>query len=95
MFCAFSRLTFTNKYLNTLATACFAVYIIHMHPWMAEWAFEKFFGVKSADDHVFLVLVLVVPMITYIVCFILEQVRELIFRTCTGVARKFLAAGNK
>lgn len=75
LFCAFSRMTFSNKWINTLATACFAVYIIHIHPWIGGWAFEDLLGMKDISDGWFMIYLFVVPCITYLGCFLLEQIR--------------------
>jgi len=80
LFCAFSRLNFTNKYINLLATSCFAVYIIHIHPWINGWTFEDWMGLRNIEDKRFLLCLAIVPVITYLGCFLLDQIRLQTYR---------------
>lgn len=80
LFCAFSRLRFANRFVNTMATACFAVYIIHFHPWTGKWTYESLLGIESATDAWFLFYLFVVPMLTFFCCFILEQLRIVLYK---------------
>lgn len=75
LFCSFSRLNFANKYINLLATSCFVVYVIHMHNWIGSWIFNNFFGLRNLDDHWFLLSIPIIPVVTYLGCFMLEQAR--------------------
>lgn len=85
LFCAFARLEFTNRLVNTMATVCFAVYIIHIHPWIGGWTFENLIGLKNVTDSWFLFYLLVVPVITYLCCFILEQARLSLYKLITMI----------
>lgn len=80
LFCAFSRLNFHNRYINLAATACFAVYIIHIHPWTGSWVFESILGLEDVSDGLFLLDLLIVPVLTYLCCLVMEQARVLISR---------------
>ncbi len=75
LFCAFSRLEFKNKYINALASTCFACYIIHIHPWIGSWTFEDWLGLKNIEDKWFLLCLVIIPVLTYLGCFLLEQIR--------------------
>lgn len=80
LFCMFSKLNFQNKYVNILASASFAVYILHIHPWIGGWFFEDFMGMDRLTDGWFISALLIVPVITYLACFALERLRKSLFR---------------
>lgn len=84
LFCAFSRLSFHNGYINLLATACFGAYILHIHPWTGQWLFESFIGLDGMSDVWFLLMIPVIPIIVYLCCFLLEETRILIFKMTGG-----------
>lgn len=95
LLCAFSRLMFKNKFVNTLASVCFAVYIIHMHPWFGSWTFEKMIGLKSVSDRTFIAAIYIVPIITYLGCFVLEYARANILKRLIITPRNFKKCRSK
>ena len=81
LFCSFSRLNFKNNFINLLASVSFSVYVIHIHPWTDSWIFENVLGLRKLEDGWFILALFIVPVIVYIGCFILEQMRVIIFKT--------------
>lgn len=81
LFCSFSRLNFKNKIINLLASVSFSVYVIHIHPWTGSWLFENVLGLRKLEDGWFLLALFIVPVIIYLGCFILDQIRVIIFNT--------------
>lgn len=97
LFCAFSRLSFRNRYINLSATACFAVYVIHFHPWTGQWVFENLIGLESLGDLQFMLAIFSVPLFAYLCCFVLEETRILIFKMagrCLAMVRALIQQQN-
>jgi hypothetical protein len=89
LFLFFSKLDFTSKTINWLASFCLAVFVIHCHPWASEWFYQDYLGGGTLHDCKFLAFVFIVPIPTYLICVLLEHTRRL----CVEILKK-LSLGN-
>ncbi|WP_418210482.1 acyltransferase family protein [Bacteroides zhangwenhongii] len=80
LFCGFSRLNFDSYTVNYIAKFCFSVYLIHAHPWCFSWFYNKILGMNNISDGNFFIALTVVPILTYVVCIIVESVRTQLYR---------------
>lgn len=65
LFLAFSKLSFSSKVLNWMASSCFAIYLIHMHPTIKEIGYRSYTrGLYELDffSHVLILLVLIIAV---------------------------------
>jgi hypothetical protein len=80
LFMFFSKLNFTSRTINWLATFCLATYVIHLHPWTWEWYFQTFLRGNDIHGIAYLLFIFIVPFLTFAACVILEFIRRTIFR---------------
>lgn len=80
LFCSFSRLHFDSHIVNYIAKFCFSVYLIHSHPWCFSWFYNRILGMKNITDDGFCIALIVVPILTYVVCIIIESVRMQLYQ---------------
>ena len=73
---AFSRIQFQSKFVNWLATSCFAVYIIHFNPFVFPffksgvwWMADRFGGI------LFVLGSMVWLMVVFFLCVLVDQLR--------------------
>lgn len=84
---AFTKIKFTSKAVNKLAQSCFAVYIIHFNPLVFPY-FQKGVMLIAAmfDDISYTIVVLLYFAFVYLVCSVIDWVRQLswlmIVRVC-------------
>lgn len=75
LFLFFQQLRFTSKIINALAAPCFAVYVIHINPIIFKPLFEDVFDVKSYNGMSYIACHILLPVVIYIVCAVLEIIR--------------------
>ena len=68
-----------------MASFCLAIYVIHFHPWTHNWFFHEFLKGNQFNGWTFILFILLVPLITFILCTILESLRILIFRAFESI----------
>lgn len=74
LFISFTKISFHSNWINKLAKPCLAVYLIHLHPLL--WSFFcVLIGVKDFHGLSFLLLLFWLPIIIYLACFIIENIR--------------------
>jgi surface polysaccharide O-acyltransferase-like enzyme len=83
LFLFFSKLNFTNKIINWLATFCLATYVIHLHPWMFRPLYKNFLGGGAITGPEFVLFMIIMPFVTFAACIILESTRRFVFKSVT------------
>lgn len=79
LFSLFVNMDFTNKFVNTVASATFGVYIIHNNGYMRGIIYEQIFTVSSVPSSLKLILYFIgISTIIFVVC------------VCVDLARKYL-----
>ena len=78
IFLAFKNMTFHSTLVNNIAKPCLAVYLIHLHPCI--WSgFCEAIGVSCFHGYRYLLLICVLPIVVYIACAIIENIRTSLF----------------
>ena len=77
----FTRLNFSSKIINYIATSCFAVYLLHMHFCvsgyyidMAKYIFNNFSGC------IYLLAIVILFILVFVVSIIIDRIRILCFK---------------
>ena len=78
LFFVFKNMHFSSSWVNSLAKPCLAVYLIHFHPCI--WHnFCEVIGTSSVHGWKYLILIILLPIIIYLICGIIEFIRVLLF----------------
>lgn len=88
LFLFFSRLQVRSGVVNRAALCCLAVYVIHFHPWTYNWFFNGVLAKNSVQGWSFLLFLLVVPIGTFLACWLLEELRRPLFALVGRLWRK-------
>ena len=76
----FSKLDFTYKWINMLAAPCLAVYVIHFNPLFFTTIFNNTLHVPEQKGMMYVLYLLIVPVIIYITCAVVETIRKQLFK---------------
>lgn len=79
LFMFFSKINLNNKFINYMASFCLAIYIIHLHPWTFNWFYQDFMGGNRITGWNYLLFIISMPLLTFLLCLVLEQFRLFIF----------------
>lgn len=71
----------TSAIVNSIGSLTFAVYLIHMHPMMMSYLFEKKFVLSNYIGSIWLpISTLVITLIIFFFCITTEKIRIILFR---------------
>lgn len=87
LFMAFKSISFHSKKINFWAKPCLAVYLIHMAPFVLS-VFCESIGLDSFHGMSLIGLVLVLSIVIYFVCAVIEMFRQRVMR---GLEEKYIA----
>jgi hypothetical protein len=90
LFMFFTKLKFSSKIVNWVATYCLATYIIHLHPWLFAWLYQDFLGGNTIHGSQYLIFIVIMPFVTYLACIILEYARQLLFTFSSQLISPFI-----
>ena len=78
LFLAFKNMNFSSRIVNYWAKPCLAVYLIHLNPYI--WgSFCRMIGVSEIYGIRYILLILLLPVVIYIVCAIMELCHTKLF----------------
>ncbi len=72
---------FHNKFVNSLAAPCLAVYVLHLHPLFYPYFFKEILKVNSYTNGVYIAFLLLAPIFIYLCCCIIEASRNKLVHT--------------
>ena len=80
-FAFFTTLNFKSKFINKIATLVFGVYLIHENMYL-RWHEYKWLGIDNGPIYScsFLIKALFISILLYIICLIIEFIRQKIFK---------------
>ena len=72
-----------NWFINTLAKTSFGVYLVHEHLFIRKYFMtDKFAGLLNYNVFLMILLILVFVIAIYLICTIIEYLRQLLFSLC-------------
>ena len=78
LFLWFKNIALSNRVVNSLASSCVAVYMIHLHPWLWGPLCNRM-GLPQWHGWQLLAAIVGLPLLIYLVCAVLEMVRAKVF----------------
>ena len=82
MFSKLKMRTKSIKIISFLSPMAFGVYLVHCHPYVFNYMADKFVWIASLPLYYALFVVLLVALIIFTACLIIEYTRCLLFKLC-------------
>lgn len=79
-----------KPFWNKVAVKTFVVYIIHMNPCLSKFVFQNLVGLPKMNVYVLVVAILVLPIATYAICFVIDSVMDIAMRPIENCVSKTL-----
>ena len=81
IFFLFTKLEFSNRAINRLASCALASYLISQHPVVAKWLWKSPFSLEPVwGSLLVLPFILTAALTIYMVCYLIDEIRRIIFR---------------
>ena len=75
LFLLFSKISFSNTIINKIAASCFAVYLLHCHPFIFSYYLESIRSINVSNAFISALFILCVICIWFIVAILLDFLR--------------------
>lgn len=70
----------SNASINWLSSFCLCSYVIHLHPCIFNWVFDRILHIPDMQGWLYLSSVFILPIGVYLVCIVIETLRRYIFK---------------
>ncbi len=82
MFSKIKTRTISTKVISFLSPMAFGVYIIHCHPYLFDYMADAFIWIANLPLYYAILVVLLVALIIFTACLIIDYIRCLLFKLC-------------